>query len=436
VLLDLVQLLAPVNLDRALTVASRLLRPDEQASARESAFRAAALAEGDAAKALTLIQSLETDPASTALECAERLLASAGEQCRPLLEVAEARLDLATLTPTNAEEAGRLIRAWNDIDLPHAAQLWAALLPAIRKPVTGRKRLTSADRKERLVILINLARHLWRFGPEILARSLKAALPLRHEKPDGRTLVAAAQVCADNGEPAMARTLVERALAVSRTYAPHATAGDLARAATVIRSSDSDFARSLLEEAFTLLQREPDSVQNELAWIAIVDTVANWDRDTALRAARCVTHLTWVPFPGGIYGADRTSNLARIALEQAPSDPTLASTLLDECLTAVASTGTIRGLERSTSVGLDLDTAELKAMPPNAAVRYITYYFNALRHGMARREWRVFDTPIEMLNDLLAPPPWWDASLASTTVRLLRCNRIRRVSFICQILWG
>lgn len=407
IVFDFARLIAPTDLKRALELAARVSGGEDDSYARDSILRGAALAKDDPDEALKLLQSIKGDVAEAALDCAERLLPAAGDRCLPVLAFAEAGIDFSAPSRTTAALAGRLIRAWVAVDRGHASELWARMLPALQGAASGSQPLAGEESYNRLWVFTSIARNLWDFDPDGIRSLLRTAFDDPPGTLETHSFLEAADVYAEKSAHAEARSLIERALAVSRTHAPYSAARDLARAAETLRPSDPEAARSLMDEAFHLLDNEQDPVpaRNDGTYSKMSEILMGWDLDSALRAARRIEGLHWQPFEGDDYGDDRTSALVRIAMAQLESNPALASSLLNECLEALTRVEAVEASEGpSYKMGIDLDASELKGQPVHSVVLQITYYANALNHGMERRAWRVFETPIELLYDLLAPP--------------------------------
>jgi hypothetical protein len=322
-----------------------------------------------------------------------------------LLEDAEAHIDLTALTEKTAPLAGRLIHAWSRIDTGHATELWHTVLPVLCAAASGERPL-EGEGYSKLWFLVSIARDLWDFDTPTICSLLTNAFAGTPDSLNVYAFLEVAGLWASKGDAAQARDIVDRTLPVSREHAPHATARDLVRAAEAITPADPAFAQKLVDEALTLLNEEqqPVSARNDSTWEAIALGLSRRDVDAALRAARRVESMSWAPQPGEIIGSDRTSVLVQLALERLPSDRAGAESLLEECLCALTGIEKVAAAEAPFQSGIDLDAANLKALPQYTMVMQITYYTNALNHGMERRNWRIFETPIELLYDLLAPP--------------------------------
>jgi len=389
---------APQDLDRALELLEGLT--DKDGNQRDEVLRSG-LTEVSRDRALELIAQMHSGAATAALDAAERFSGDAD-----LLEVAQNRLE--------EEEAhkqvvllARLVAAWSEIHDRRAAEVSTRL----RRAAEAR----SADDNEELpsspASLVEAAERLETIDPELSAWLLERASDGEADSSTAEGLVAAASVWASRGQPERARELVERALEYERGLGWYGPASAIARISVAVDRFDPAWAQVLANETETLIQGAGGVDRFERFRLdgtlgGIVEAFRDWAPDRALRAARQMSG-SWIPGAGWDSIDGKPTALAMLGLDAAESKPEVARDLLEECLGE--DQPAIRlGREDARFVRGGLFRPAEDVVSAEAAqsrlVNFVAYFQNTINDWVAGREWRVFDSPADVVRSVETQP--------------------------------
>jgi hypothetical protein len=435
--------LAPLDLDRALELAS--IAEEEGESEKRDEVLLAAARELPPDRAAELIERVAAPRrALAAAEAAGR--AEEGPEREALIDLATEHLDEAS-REERIEALALLARLLGDPPSGRAAHPLEALRAAMDSP--GEKGPYYEERRAR----IEAAKRIWPVD-EGLADALLQSLAGDDEdsRLDSWSQLQAARVWASAGQEQRARTVLDGVLAHLRGLGWFGPAADIARAAVIVDGFDSKWAQELADEAVALIEGELDSADRfergrlDSTLGQIVEAFKGWDDERALQIARAMRG-SWVPGAGWKIADGRLSALAVLGLSRLEENPTWAAARLEECLRHEDDGLRVGRLDgHLLRGGLFRPSGETAGTSSLRAANFFAYTQNAIGYWLDGRKWRFFASPVEVLRRMGQAPAsvgafssWADVVAAAVPIVAREdpqqaCELTRRIVDPCERL--